>query len=96
MPSVSYRHHHHTDPLLLHRYFHAVHFDVGAAQKLLELSFSVRNSNPKIFLDRDPSSKASLQMLQTTYVWFGHEGTHIIFYNRFWDMRHLNVLEKKS
>lgn len=56
------------DPLLLHRYYHAVRFDVEKAQKLLELSFAVRNSHPKIFLDRDPSDKMSQLLLQVTYV----------------------------
>lgn len=56
---------------MLHRYYHAVYFDVQKAQKLLELSFSVRNSHPKFFLDRDPSDKMSQLLLQVTYVGAG-------------------------
>lgn len=51
---------------MLHRYYHAVRFDMEKAQKLLELSFGVRNSHPKIFFDRDPADKMSQLMLQVT------------------------------
>ncbi|KAJ6633291.1 hypothetical protein Bhyg_16290 [Pseudolycoriella hygida] len=45
------------DPLLLRRYIQACRNDVEKAKKLLEYSFTLRNSNPQIFIQRDPCDK---------------------------------------
>lgn len=48
---------------LLQRYLHASHQQLAVAQKLVELSFGMRNAHADIFVERDPLSAGARQVL---------------------------------
>lgn len=52
------------EPLLLRRYIQSSRNDLEKAKKLLEYSFTMRNNNPQIFLQRDPSDKTTQKVME--------------------------------
>ncbi|ALC48685.1 CG3823, partial [Drosophila busckii] len=49
---------------LLRRFLHTTRCDLGAAQRLLELNYALRNKHAQIFIQRDPMDASSQQLLQ--------------------------------
>lgn len=54
------------DKTLIIRYIHACRGDLDKTKALIELSFSMRNKNPNIFLKRDPMDAESQNVFRVT------------------------------
>lgn len=48
------------------RYIHSVRGDIDKVKDLIELSYSMRNKNPNIFLKRDPTDAETQNVFRIT------------------------------
>lgn len=54
------------DPILIQRFIHSVYGNLDKVKKLIEISFTMRNNYPNVFLKRDPLSPETKQVFEIT------------------------------
>lgn len=54
------------DPILIQRFIHSVYGNLDKVKKLIEISFTMRNNYPHVFLKRDPLSPETKQVFEIT------------------------------